>query len=236
MRRIAIIPARGGSKRIHKKNIKDFCGKPIIAYVLEAVKDSNLFDVIHVSTDSEEIKNIVEELGFRVDFMRDYNLCDDYTPIMPVLKWVLERYKDKGVNFDEVATIMPCAPFIEPHDLINASITLKNSNYKNSVLSVSTYQAPVEWAFRLEEGNVLVPVQKEMLEKRSQDLEKCFFDTGSFAFFSNNYVLNSTGAGIDNSYIGCVIDRHKAIDIDNLDDWRFAEIVFNGLKKVSLLD
>ena len=94
MKRIAIIPARSGSKRIHKKNIKDFCGRPIIAYVLDALKDSNLFDVIHVSTDNQEIAGVVKDLGFPVDFIRSQKLSDDYTPIMPVLKWVVEQYKD----------------------------------------------------------------------------------------------------------------------------------------------
>ena len=102
MKRIAIIPARGGSKRIPRKNIKNLCGKPIIAYVLDAVKESNLFDVIHVSTDSNEIATVVKNLGFSVDFMRAQKLSDDHTPIMPVLKWVLEQYKDRDVDFETI--------------------------------------------------------------------------------------------------------------------------------------
>jgi len=229
MRRIAIIPARGGSKRIPKKNIKTFCGRPIIAYVLDAVKGSNLFDVIHVSTDSKEIATVVESLGFSVDFMRDRELSDDYTPIMPVLKWVLEKYKNKGILFEEVATIMPCAPFVESSDLIKASDLLRQKNYEIPVLSVSTYPAPVEWAFKLNDSNQLKPINKEMLEVRSQDIQESYFDTGSFAFFSSKYVLNSNNAGIGDSYIGHIVDQYKAIDIDTLDDWKFAEIVYRGL-------
>ena len=229
MKRIAIIPARGGSKRIPKKNIKYFCGRPIIAYVLDAVKDSNLFDVIHVSTDSKDIATVVENLGFSVDFMRVQKLSDDHTPIMPVLKWGLEQYKDKNVDFDEVATIMPCAPFVEPSDLVNASNLLRDNNYDRPVLTVSTYPAPIEWAFSRKESGLLEPVQIEMLEKRSQDLKEYYFDTGSFAFFSSQYILNSNDAGISNSYIGCVIDKYKAIDIDNMNDWKYAEYLMNGV-------
>jgi pseudaminic acid cytidylyltransferase len=230
MKRIAIIPARGGSKRIPRKNIKNFCGKPIIAYVLDAVKESNLFDVIHVSTDSQEIVTVVESLGFSVDFMRDQKLSDDYTPIMPVLKWVLEQYKDKGVIFDEVATIMPCAPFVESSDLVNASKLLESNSHLGPVLSVSTYSAPIEWAFKLTKDKNLKPVNKEMLKKRSQDIEESYYDTGSFCFFSSKYVLNSTGAGIDSLYIGSTIEKYKAIDIDTLEDWLFAEMLFYGIK------
>ncbi len=197
--------------------------------MLDAAQGSNLFDTIHVSTDSQEIATVVKDLGFSVDFMRKDELSDDYTPIMPVLKWVLEQYKDRGDDFDEVATIMPCSPFVKSSDLINASNILENSNYKDSVLSVSAYPAPVEWAFRLEGDNELIPVQKEMLEKRSQDFEECYFDTGSFAFFSSNYIINSSGAGIRNSYTGCVIEKYKSIDIDNMDDWKYAEYLMLGL-------
>ena len=230
MRRIAIIPARGGSKRIPNKNIKSFCGKPMISYILNTVKKSKLFDVIHVSTDSDEIKRVVEDLGFPVDFMRNNQLSDDFTPIMPVLKWVIESYRERGLNFDEVAAVMPCAAFIDSDDLKSASNAFKKDNYKYPILSVSTFQAPIEWAFRLEDGNMLIPLDKEMIEKRSQDLEEYYFDSGSFAFFSSDYIFNSSGAGIDNSYIGFVIDKYKAIDIDNLDDWVYAEYLMYGLK------
>jgi len=229
MKRIAIIPARGGSKRIPKKNIKNLCGKPIIAYVLDAVEESSLFDVIHVSTDSQEIVTVVENLGFSVDFMRSDELSDDYTPIMPVLKWVLEQYKDSNIDFDEVASIMPCAPFIEAGDLVNASNLLRSGNYNSPVLAVSTYPAPIEWAFSRKDSGLMKPIQKALLEKRSQDLKEHYFDTGSFAFFSSQYVINSNGSGINNSYIGCIIDKYKSIDIDNIDDWKYAEYLMRGV-------
>ena len=117
MKRLAVIPAREGSKRIKNKNIKNFCGKPIISYALNAAKESGLFDTIHVSTESEEIANIVRDLGFTIDFLRDISLADDITPIIPVLKWVVEKYQSKNIYFDEVVLIMACAPLIDATDL-----------------------------------------------------------------------------------------------------------------------
>jgi N-acylneuraminate cytidylyltransferase len=231
VKRIAIIPARGGSKRILKKNIKDFCGKPIISYVLDVIKDSNLFDVIHVSTDSVEIADTVESLGFPVDFMRDDSISDDHTSIMPVLKWVIDRYKDDDVEFDEVASIMPCAPFIEASDLLNASKLLRDNNFNNPVLAISTYSAPIEWAFKRNCDGLLDPVQPGAFAKRSQDLPVHYFDTGSFAFFPRNYIENSKGAGSDTSYIGQLVEKFKAIDIDDIDDWNYAEMVYYGMLK-----
>ena len=99
MKRLAIIPARGGSKRIIKKNIKDFCGKPIISYSLKAAKDSDLFDIIHVSTDCDDIADVVTSLGFNIDFKRTDKLSDDHTPIMPVINWTIEQYQAKNIFF-----------------------------------------------------------------------------------------------------------------------------------------
>jgi N-acylneuraminate cytidylyltransferase len=143
MRRLAIIPARGGSKRIHKKNIKNFCGQPIISYPLNAAKKSGLFHTIHVSTESLEIANIVKNLGFEVDFLRDASLADDMTPIMPVLKWVVQKYESKNLFFDEVVLIMACSPLIEHTDLQRASLMMVEKDIK-PVIAISSYQAPIE--------------------------------------------------------------------------------------------
>src|SRR5947207_11884930 len=120
-KRIAIIPARGGSKRIVNKNIRDFCGKPMVAHVLGTAKASGLFDVIHVSTESTTIRRIVEDLGFRVDFLRPIELADDQTPIMPVLKYVADTFASRGQVFDQVWLLMACAPLIDSRDLNEAA-------------------------------------------------------------------------------------------------------------------
>jgi len=230
-KRLAVIPARGGSKRIPKKNIRNFCGKPIISYILETAKNSNLFDVIHVSTDSESIANTVDELGFPVDFMRPAELADDYTPIMPVLKYVCDEYKKRGVEFDQVWMITPTSPFLESQDLLDADALMKEMSGDAQLLAVSEYQAPVEWAFKRNTDGSLVPVQPGMFSVRSQDLEAKFFDVGSLCVFPVQNVLDSEGAGSDSGFIGLVLPKYKAIDIDTLDDWEFAEILYRGLKK-----
>ena len=231
MKRIAIIPARVGSKRIPNKNIKKFCGKPIISYTLDTVNKSKLFDVIHVSTDSVEIANFVESIGFPVDFLRPDSLADDNTPIMPVLRWVLEQYSTRGQRFKEVASVMACAPFIEVSDLRNASKLLNKNNYDNAILSVAPYSAPIEWAFNRQNNGLLTPLQPGMFARRSQDFPVHYFDTGSFAFFSNEYVFNADYAGSDKSYIGQVIEKYKALDIDNIEDWHYAENLYYGITR-----
>ena len=128
--RLALIPARGGSKRIPKKNITSFCGKPMIAYALEAAAKSGLFDKIHVSTDSHEIRNVVEDLGFPVEFMRDPNLADDFTGLAPVLRWVIEQYKARGEIYNEICCIMPAAPLLSSQDIINAFDIFTNEKGK----------------------------------------------------------------------------------------------------------
>ena len=147
MKRLAIIPARGGSNRILKKNIKKFCGKPMISYPIRALKESGLFHTIHVSTDSSEIAELVSDLGLEVDFLRDSSLADDHTPIMPVLKWTLEQYRLREIYFEEVAAVMPCTPFIESSDYIKANKLLNKENNDKPVIGISSYPAPIEWAF-----------------------------------------------------------------------------------------
>ena len=124
MKRLAIIPARGGSKRIKNKNIKNFCGEPIINYIISTARESKLFNKIHVSTESNLIKEVVENNGLSIDFMRPETLSDDFTPLMPVLSFVLNTYISMGYQFDEIWLLMACAPLIDKNDLISASKNL----------------------------------------------------------------------------------------------------------------
>ena len=230
-KRIAIIPARGNSKRIPNKNILNFCGKPMISYVLNTIQKSNLFDVIHVSTDSNQICEKVEKLGFPVDFLRPAELADDYTPIMPVLKHVCYEYKKQGVEFDQVWMITPTSPFLESKDFFDADTLMDEADGQAQLLAVSEYQVPIEWAFKRSTDGALYPVKEGMFSIRSQDLEPKYFDVGSLAVFPAEIVMNSEGAGSDSGFIGMVLPKHKAIDIDTSDDWEFAEALYMGLKK-----
>jgi len=229
MKRNVIVPARSGSKRIKNKNIRDFCGKSMISFVLDTIRNCGLFDVIHVSTDSSHICEKVEELGFPVDFLRPAELADDYTPIMPVLKYVLLEYKKRGMEFDQVWMIPPTSPFLESQDLLDADVLIKETPGHIQLMAVSEYQAPVEWAFKRNTDGSLVPVQAGMFSTRSQDLEAKYFDVGSLCVFPVQNVLDSEGAGSDTGFIGLVLPKYKAIDIDTLDDWELAEALYRGL-------
>jgi pseudaminic acid cytidylyltransferase len=227
--RIAIIPARGGSKRIPNKNIRDFCGKPMISYILDVAKKSKLYDVIHVSTDSERIAETVRKLGFSVDFMRPTNLADDNTTIMPVLRYVVDTYHEHGVDFEEVSLLMACAPLIEVKDLVGAAKLLQFHNNQKAVIGVAPYSAPIEWAFKRHSDGTLAPLQPGMFSVRSQDIGERFFDAGMFCFFPVKSILESEGAGRDDGFIGQILPKYKAVDIDEPEDWLLTEAIYIGL-------
>ena len=226
IKRLAIIPARGGSKRIPNKNVKLFCGKPMISYILNSAQKSMLFDTIHVSTDKGEIKSIVENMGFPIDFMRSPALADDFTPLMPVLKFVTDSYASRGQLFDQVWLLMACAPLIGFSDLQQAAKLFEQSEDCNSLLAVTEYPVPIEWAFSLEKDGRLKPVQPGMFSVRSQDLEKKYFEAGIFAVYSSSIVQASEGAGSDADSVGFVLPKRKAIDIDDEADWATAEALY----------
>jgi len=230
MKRLAIIPARGGSKRIPKKNIKQFCGQPMISYPIDALKRSGLFDTIHVSTDCNEIVELVINLGLDVDFLRDPSLADDFTPIMPVLEWTLKQYKARKIFFDEVIMVMPCTPFIESSDFLDAYKLFTEANKESPVISVSNYPVPIEWAFDLKiSDSSLTPLNPGMFKIRSQDLQKKYFDAGAFVLYSSEHILQTNPTNQDKNYIGFVLDKIKAIDIDDQDDWDFAELIMQSI-------
>jgi len=230
MKRLAIIPARGGSKRVPKKNIKKFCGKPMISYPIDALKRSELFDSIHVSTDCNEIAELVINLGLDIDFLRDPSLADDFTPIMPVLEWTLMQYKAREIIFDEVIMVMPCTPFIQSSDFLDAYKLFSAANKKSPVISISSYPVPIEWAFNLKiSDNSLTPVNPGMFKIRSQDIQKKYHDAGAFVLYSSEHILKAKLSKQDENYIGFVLDKIKAIDIDDQDDWDFAELIMQSI-------
>lgn len=226
MKRLAIIPARGGSKRIPNKNIRDFCGQPMILHVLSAARASGLFTIIHVSTESESIRDVVAQYGFAPDFLRPAELADDHTPIMPVLHHVAQEFANRGFHFEEVWLLMACAPLIDARDLTSAASLFQQAGSEQPLLAVCEYPAPVEWAFSLGKNGALTPVQAGMFAVRSQDLEKRYFDAGSFAVFPASRVLDSQGAGSDSGFIGYVLPKGAAIDIDDEQDWQLAEAIY----------
>lgn len=229
-RRIAIIPARGGSKRIPDKNIRDFCGRPMIAYILETAQRSGLFDIIHVSSESRRIIDTVERLGFAVDFPRPMKLADDHTPIMPVLKYVVETYLARGETFDQIFLLDATAPLIDAEDLKGAAALFETIGEDKVVLAITEYPVPVEWAYERKDDGTLTPVQPSMFSARSQDLDLKYYDSGCFAVFSSSRISSAALEGDDSYYIGYVIPKYKVVDIDYPQDWILAETLFRGFR------
>jgi N-acylneuraminate cytidylyltransferase len=233
--RIAIVPARGGSKRIPNKNIRDFRGHPMISHILHTARASNLFDVVHVSTEDARIAQVAEGFGFPVGFMRPAELADDHTPLMPVLRHVVETFAARAQRFDEVWLLMACAPLIDTEDLHKGADLFAQTGGQAPVMAVAAYPAPTEWAFERQQDGVLHPVQPGMFAARSQDLTTKYFDTGTFYVYPERWVRESTGAGDYHSYVGLVLPRHKAVDIDTEEDWQLAELLFRSIGKAPLL-
>ena len=226
--KIAIVPARGGSKRIPDKNIVDFLGAPLMSYSIRAAQSSGLFDTIHVSTESQRIADVATDLGVPVEFMRDPSLADDHTPLMPVMTWVLEQYSRRGRNFDTVCLLMPTAPLIEADDLKGAEEEFRRRGGQRTVMAVSRFGVPVEWAFRMGVDKVLTPCQTGMAAMRSQDLQPAYFDSGTFIFIPGTVVMSGQ---LDASpMIGFELPRYKAVDIDDAEDLELARVIVRGLR------
>ncbi len=231
IKRIMIIPARGNSKRIKNKNIKKFCGKPIIHYAINSAIESGLFDKIHVSTDSHKIKKVVEKIKIKIDFMRPKNLSGDFTPLLDVFRHVIKEYSKKGFEYDEVWSLMPCTPLINYKDLKKISSFYKKQVLKKPILSLSKYKVPIQWAYKIKKNNVLKPLNIKFHKIRSQDLPEHYFDAGQFVIFPIKFIKLMSRKRINNSFMGYILPAEKSIDIDLEEDWKFAEITFRGLNK-----
>jgi CMP-N-acetylneuraminic acid synthetase len=228
MSRLAIVPARGGSKRIPRKNIRPFCGRPMLHYVLETARASRLFDVVHVSTDSVEIADAAAAAGFRPDFPRPAELADDQTPLLPVLEYVLGEYLARGCAIDTVMLLMPCAPMLEAGDLVGAMRLFEDHGRDLPVIGVCPFPAPLARAYARDADGVLSPVDPVGINQRSQDLPEHYHDAGQFDIYAASQLAGGVRVS-DFRYLGYVLPRHKAIDIDTPADWNLAEAVYRGL-------
>ena len=220
---LAIITARGGSKRIPQKNIKEFCGKPIIAYSIEAAINSGLFDEVMVSTDSEEIAEISRRYGATVPFMRSAETSNDYATTADVLKEVLEKYKAIGSSFDMMCCIYPTAPFVTAEKLIAASKKLQEAE-ADSLMPVVQFSFPPQRAVVIHD-NKLVYQYPEFASKRSQDLEKIYHDCGQF-YFCRISAFEKYGTVITPNTTALVVPEEEVQDIDNYSDWHIAELKY----------
>lgn len=227
MSNIAIITARGGSKRIPKKNIKNFCGKPIIAYSIEAALQSGIFDEVMVSTDSEEIAEIARQYGAKVPFLRSAEAANDIATTVDACKEVLLAYEKEGKTFDYYCCLYPTAPFVTPDNLKKALDMLIDHPETLSVFPVTQFSYPPQRGFYLNREGQLRYVQPEHLFTRSQDLPKIYHDCGLFYFV--NYTLFKEGDfynDVDDSSRAIVLGENEVQDIDTPEDWSLAELKY----------
>lgn len=226
-KKLCIIPARGGSKRIPRKNIKNFHGKPIIAYSIEAALHSQLFDHIMVSTDDKDIAKIAEEYGAHVPFLRSNETSNDYATTFDVIKEVINDYNTLGKDFNYVCCIYACAPFITSEKINNSFELLIDKKY-DSVFPVMPFGFPIQRALKQEDNTVSFFYPKFALA-RSQDLEKSYHDAGQFYWMSIRACIEKNRILTDNS--GCIIlSELEGQDIDNEIDWKLAELKYELLQ------
>jgi len=225
--RIAIIPARGGSKRIPRKNIKSFQGKPIIAYPIETLIHSGLFDRVIVSTDDEEIATIAKQLGAEVPFLRSSENASDTAATYPVIKEVLDNLKGNGQTFETICCVYPTSVFVTSGMIQTSVQKLENENL-NSVVAITKYAHPIQRAIAVNNGlaNFKHP---EFSQTRTQDLETFFHDTGQF-YILDQSIFEKHQSFFTNSTGYFEFPESLVQDIDNEEDWKLAEIKFQMLK------
>lgn len=224
--KIAVIPARGGSKRIPRKNITAFAGKPIIAYSIAAAQQSGLFDQVVVSTDDQEIADVARQLGAAIPFLRPPTLADDHTGTNAVVKHAIGWFDQQGPAVSHACCIYATAPFLQPQYLQQGHDKLLESG-KAFVFSVTTFPAPVQRALRLTAAGEIAALYPQYRQVRSQDLEPAYHDAGQFywgtaAAFLGDEVLFSPAA------LPVILPRHLVQDIDTPEDWLRAELMYRA--------
>jgi len=228
---IVIIPARGGSKRIPKKNIKDFFGKPLIAYSIEVALSSNLFEKVIVTTDDEAIAKIAKEYGAEVPFIRPAELSDDFTGTQEVINHTIDFLEAQGENYEYICTIYATAPLLQKEYLVQGYEKLKESDAVNS-FSATSMPFPIQRTFKLDTNGRCKMFTPEHYMTRSQDLEEAYQDAGQFYFENRKLAKESTNKVVFSEIsIPILLPRHLVQDIDTLEDWERAEFMYQILNK-----
>lgn len=224
----AIIPARGGSKRIPRKNVKPFHGRPMIGWSIRAAITSGCFDRIVVSTDDEEIAEVARAEGAEVPFMRPRELSDDFTPTVPVVQHGVEWLIDAGQDATEICCIYATAPFVLPGDLRAGLEKLRELDCAY-VFSATSFPFPVQRAMRMREGGNIEMLQPEHVQTRSQDLEETYHDAGQFYWGTREAWLSGKAIiGPESSIV--TLPRFRVQDIDTPEDWQMAEMMFDFVR------
>lgn len=227
MKNIAIITARGGSKRIPRKNIKEFCGIPILAYSIEAALNAGVFDTVMVSTDDEEIAGVARQYGAEVPFFRSENTSNDYATTNDVLLEVLTEYEKRGADYELVCCIYPTAPFVTAGKLKDAVARLLQSD-ADTLIPVVAFSYPPQRSMIVKEGR-LVFEYPQYLDSRSQDLEPHYHDVGQFYVFRTAAFRKNKKLMVGN-ILPLVVSELEVQDIDNQTDWEIAEIKYRLMK------
>lgn len=224
---IAIIPARGGSKRIPRKNIRPFCGQPMLAYAIQAAQQSGCFSKVVVSTDDEEIAEVARQLGAEVPFLRPTSLADDHTGTTPVVTDTIQRLDQLGIQAEQYCCIYATVPLIQADDLKGAYQRLIISKAP-FVYTVAEFGFPIQRAVRMDEQGRVTPFWPEQMAKRSQDLEPAYQDAGQFYWGTRAAWLGGLSP-VGGEGIGHILPRHRVVDIDTPEDWQLAELLYQVL-------
>ncbi len=223
MANLAIIPARGGSKRIPKKNIRPFLGKPIITYSIESALNSNLFDEVMVSTDDQEIASIAIEYGAKVPFLRSKKNGDDFATLSDVISEVIQLYKELGHVFENICCILPTAPFVNSGKIMKGFEELISKKL-DVVFPIIEFSYPIQRSLAFEGGKIKM-VMKEHLNSRSQDLPQRYHDTGQY-YWVNVEAFTKEGLLFTQNSGAIIISELEAQDIDTEVDWKLAELKY----------
>tara|TARA_R110001606_G_C15403445_1_gene653641 strand:+ start:6790 stop:7482 length:693 start_codon:yes stop_codon:yes gene_type:complete len=229
MKRLAIIPARGGSKRIPRKNIREFCAKPIIAWSIEAALESNCFDHVIVSTDDQEIAQVAKQYGAEVPFLRPQELADDYTATRPVINHAIQEASSLWGIPNYVCCIYATAPFLQAEDLRLALEKLSCGAAK-FVFSAGRFAYPIQRSFRINDAGRAERLWPEHRYTRSQDLEEAYHDAGQFYWGETEAFLNC-GDPMSEDGIAHVLPGTRVHDIDSEEDWVIAELLFKTMSQ-----
>jgi len=226
--RLCVIPARGGSKRIPRKNIRDFLGKPIVAWSIEAAHKSECFEHIIVSTDDREIAERVQEFGAEIPFVRPLELADDYSTTSAVVAHAVEWYQNHGVNLEAICCLYATAPMVYPADIRKGLEMLRNGDPNQFVFTATTYPSPIQRALRIDHQNGSAHMwQPECFTQRSQDLEAAYHDAAQFYWGRPENWLSK--ANLFEGGRPLVLPNWRVQDIDNEDDWIRAEFLHKVL-------
>lgn len=224
--RLAIVPARGGSRRIPGKNLHPFCGRPLIRYPLEAARQSGLFDLIHVSTDSAEIAAVAEGMGLPVDFLRDPVLAENPVSLYAVMAWVVEQYARRGQTYDEICLLYATAPLIEAADLAGGYEAFAAEDKRRPVLSVAVFPSPVERALAIEEGALRWRFPEHQAT-HSQDLPTAYYDAAAFMYLTADQLRQGVKGELA-EFAPYRLPAEKVVDINNPEDLSLAEALYLG--------